>query len=361
MEKIASYNNLEIFCNEEHIEIRYFDARIYDSLNRRANLFHVFYSQLFVGGQVFYPLFNHMKHVTDDIITGLDTLSKTPKGDANLQTMHMNIIFGLYCLFSTIQDSLFGIASVIPESDQTVSAVSLDTEIIPNKIIEIRKEHRKKIREVERKYLDKLKYDEEVAVIEELIRLKCPCPSPSDFDSFQLLRELEFNLEYGFQVDYLFPIFEALLDNLATIAQIMNDDDYFIEIVKKNTPSLANLLVAKIQSYFPFFIKHYNILRNKDYIEEKTNRLFWKLSKASLADYFGEQYLSYKENESQKGTRGTNWEVLEQVFDVSDLYGAYKKSRGMSGGYKEISSALKEKGPSHPFGDYLKNDSSSLS
>jgi len=333
MEKLAEYNNLQIYKfnsdDIDRIEIQYFSSRIYDSFNKRVNLFPLFYSQLFIRSKsAFYSIFTYMRNLTDEIIIGLESLILLPKNDVNLQTIHTQIIFGLYLVFSTIQDALFCLPDLfLLENNDNYSSSSIDTEIM-QKINRIRQSYQEKRRELEKIYLDKLNFEEEqqiakeLSILKEFKNMKFNNDNNYTFETYQNVMDVYSITEEIYMNNYL-SMLEPLLNNLAKIATIIEENEYLIDIVKNNTPSSVNLLIAQINIYFPLFIKHYKILKEKGIIYEKESCLSWKGKTSCLAGYFAEIYKIYNSQnnifyDSDKKEKRP-WIVVEKVFKECDL------------------------------------------
>jgi len=352
VKKIGDYGFLEIFDvnNEGCIEIRFSDTRIYDGLNKRVNLFHIFNASLF-GFQssplALYSLFNYIERLVEDLIIGLEKTVKMPEENISLQTQ---IVFGLYSIFSTIQDILFAIPFSAPKNQDGYQSSPADIEML-REILKIKRSYQEKRREKERQYLDRIDFDENVEVTNVLIGFKkYPSTIPlEDFNEFQTTKELYSKLG-DFSMNSSLPMIDTLSNNLAYFAQLIEKNKIFMGIIKTNTSNISNLLIAKILVFFPYFRRDYYILRDKGIIMEKTDKLFWRYSTISLAEYFGDIYIEYinkeKKDEYEKKKIRIPWYVLEQVFDKKNLKDYYKKRGAIkSVDYDKISLILKNEAP----------------
>jgi hypothetical protein len=338
-EKIASYNNLEILknaiANQESIEFYYLDNCIYNSINKRANLFFLFNSSLFFKSQIaIYSIFKYFVHLTEDLITAFSTLLENKQFNDKQQLLNDHIVFGLYIVFSTILDFLFGFTNISLENNDSYSLSQLKENEIFDKIKKIRIKYQKERREIEKLYLDRLNYEEYIAISKELKsdisfqHTNLPNNEDYTFEIYQRDKSFYHNTEQ-FIIDNSLSLVKPLEENLNQIGQIIEKEEYFIEVIKNNTPNIANILLAQIIKDFPLFKNHYKLLKD-EVIQERTDSLFWVKSTISLTEYFSliyqeSNYLG-KNNQNNKNDR-IPWSVLERVFDKKDLKNSYSSSK----------------------------------
>jgi len=350
-EKIVSYGNLEIIKktidNQENIEFFYLSNCIYNSFDKRANLFFLFNSSLFLESQiVIYGIINYFMNLTDSIIIAFNTLQKN---NYKQQLMNEHIIFGLYIVFSTILDFLFGITNISIENDNGYILSQLKEDEIFVKINKIKNKYQKERRKIEELYLDKLNYEEQIAINKELQKSESfkhiilNNKNNYPFEIYQRDKYLYPDLEKSI-IDYTLSNMEPLCEKLSQISQIIESEKYLLDVIKDNTPSIVNILLAQVIYKFPLFNKHYKILINARFIEKGLEHLLWKKSKVSLTEYFNNIYLENKnfgDNSPNNTIDRIPWSVLERAFNEKRLKNSYSSAEKESKDFMKIKELLK--------------------
>jgi len=354
-EKIADYNFLEIvkitLDNQESIEIYYSNNYIYSSIEKRANLFFLFNSLLFIGGKTsILNVVNYFIHLLDDIIIAFNTILKIKQFNKH-QLLNEQIVFGLYIVFSTILDFLLGLPNRLLETEDGYRFSQSEENNISVKMKGIKKKYQDKRRKIEEQYLNKIDYEEEMEIYRELqndisfMPFNLPNKKDRPFELYQKNKYLYQDMEQFF-TDCVLASANQLCEKLNEICQIIENEKYLIDIIKNNTPSILNILLVQIIYEFPLFKNHYKILKEANIISEGLEYFIWNRSKSSLTEYFSTIYFKYsyleKNNQSNKSDRKP-WSVLERSFyNMKDLKNSYTSSKKkLSSDFEEIKQLLK--------------------
>jgi len=361
---LARYNDLEIIKktidNQEGIEFYYSNNFIYNSNDKRANLFFLFNTVLFIGGPLaIYSVFEFLCQLLDDVIIAFNTIIKE-KNFNKQQSLNDHIVFGLYIVYSTVLDFLFGLSNNSIEYENKNNLLQLEESSISVKIKEIRKEYQKKRRKIEERYLDKLNFEEKMEINKEMQNsvnyhlINIFNKNDNSFESYQKNKnfEQEMNQDYeSFYIDSSLLLAKELREKINIISQIVDNENYLITTIKNNTPSILNIYLGQIIYAFPLFKNHYKVLKEAKIIEEGLESYIWNGTKASLTEYFSKIFLEYsylENNDQNEKIEKIPWSILERTFidkksnKMTDLKNSYTSSkRKLSKHYEEISKLLK--------------------